>query len=213
MTTATNTSEREVLYVADPMCSWCWGFAPVSRQLADAVAGRAAMRVVPGGLSVGARTPLLPAEAAQIVQHWRHVAERTGQPFNFEHPVDHTTIYDSEPGCRALALMNLARPAATLAYLHTLQDAFYVERRDLRQREVLSELAAPHGLAEREFEDHFDARTTHDALDADLQLVRDLGIQGFPAVALRHGTRIQLLTVGYRDWAELAPHVGSWLNH
>ena len=40
-----------LLYVMDPMCSWCWGFAPVVETLA-AQANRAGieLQVVVGGL-------------------------------------------------------------------------------------------------------------------------------------------------------------------
>ena len=43
-----------LVYVMDPMCSWCWGFAPV----VEALAGQArqagvAMHLVAGGLQIG----------------------------------------------------------------------------------------------------------------------------------------------------------------
>ena len=38
-----------LLYVMDPMCSWCWGFAPV----AEALAEQAAAAGVPLQLVVG----------------------------------------------------------------------------------------------------------------------------------------------------------------
>ncbi|MGH7042604.1 MAG: hypothetical protein ACREFY_10795, partial [Acetobacteraceae bacterium] len=63
-----------------------------------------------------------------------------------------------------------------------------------------------------EFARHYDEPATREALDADLELVHDLGIQGFPAVALRSDQRIQMLTLGYRAWPELAPHVQNWLQ-
>ena len=28
-------SVRRLLYVMDPMCSWCWGFAPVANALVE----------------------------------------------------------------------------------------------------------------------------------------------------------------------------------
>ncbi len=197
--------EHEAIYVADPMCSWCWGFAPASSQLAQAIAGRAKLRVVPGGLSIGTRTPLLPGEAEQIVGHWRHVAEASGQPFDFDHPVDHTTVYDSGPSCQALSLMNLRRPQASLDYLHALQRAFYAERRDLSDTEVLAECAERCALTRAEFEQHYEQAETRAALEADLDLVHDLGIQGYPAVALRSDQRIQMLKLVYRAWPELHP--------
>ena len=40
-----------LLYVMDPMCSWCWGFAPVLESLAEqAAAAGVSLQLVLGGL-------------------------------------------------------------------------------------------------------------------------------------------------------------------
>ena len=39
-----------LLYVMDPMCSWCWGFAPVARALGEqAQAAAVELHLVVGG--------------------------------------------------------------------------------------------------------------------------------------------------------------------
>lgn len=43
-----------LIYVMDPMCSWCWGFAPVAAALiAQAAEAGVSTRLVPGGLRSG----------------------------------------------------------------------------------------------------------------------------------------------------------------
>ncbi|MEL7304072.1 MAG: hypothetical protein AAGJ53_10305 [Pseudomonadota bacterium] len=41
------------VYFGDPMCSWCYGFAPTMKAVADHFAGRVPLRVVLGGLRAG----------------------------------------------------------------------------------------------------------------------------------------------------------------
>ena len=43
-------SEKEIIYVGDPMCSWCWGFSPVLNRIRADYDAVAPMRVVVGGL-------------------------------------------------------------------------------------------------------------------------------------------------------------------
>ena len=43
------TLVRKLIYVGDPMCSWCWGFAPEIESLADDYP----IEVVVGGLRPG----------------------------------------------------------------------------------------------------------------------------------------------------------------
>ena len=44
------SKDRTLVYIADPMCSWCWGFAPVIDELVREFAGQLSLRVVAGGL-------------------------------------------------------------------------------------------------------------------------------------------------------------------
>lgn len=208
--------EREVLYVADPLCTWCWGFAPASRELAQAVRGRAGFRVLPGGLSLDPGAPLGNREVATMLEEWRRVHATTGQPFDFDHPVDTTTVFDSGPPCRALAMVGRIQPQQALPYLHALQRAFFAERRDLSDPVELAAIATACGVTNDGTPAALASRLSGDAADEafhnDQFLGQALNLRAFPAVALRSEQRYTLLTLGYRSWPELAPHVQSWLE-
>ncbi|MCZ6504367.1 MAG: DsbA family protein, partial [Actinobacteria bacterium] len=74
-----NTHLRKLIYVGDPMCSWCWGFAPEIESLADEYP----VEVVVGGLRPGpSAQPLDDRMAASLRHHWVEVSERTNQPFD-----------------------------------------------------------------------------------------------------------------------------------
>lgn len=204
--------ERELIYIADPMCSWCWGFSPVIHRVADLIRGRAALRVVPGGLRTDTRMPLSEHEVAYIMGEWRKIAVQTGQPFDFDQPLESSYVYNTEPCCRALSLMTRERPACGLDYLRSLQQAFYVGRRDLKDPEVLAAYAQSFGLARAAFLEKFEQASALDALDEDLHFVQQCGIQGFPSVLMRTGPRIQKLTIGYQPYEVLEPHLLRWLQ-
>ena len=42
-----------MIYVADPMCSWCYAFAPVIVALAERLEARLPLRLMLGGLRAG----------------------------------------------------------------------------------------------------------------------------------------------------------------
>ena len=44
---------KTLYYVADPMCSWCWGFQPVLEKVKEAVPERVITRIYHG--RIGAR--------------------------------------------------------------------------------------------------------------------------------------------------------------
>lgn len=204
--------DRELIYVADPMCSWCWGFSPVIERVAELIRTRASLRVVPGGLRTDTRLPLSEHEVGYIMNEWRKIAAQTGQPFDFDQPLDTAYVYNTAPACRAVALMTRERPACGLDYLRSLQQAFYVGRRDLKDPEVLADYAQSFGLRRDVFLDKFAQSEVDEALDQDLHFVQQCGVQGFPAVLLRTGPRIQKLTIGYQPYEVLEPHLRSWLG-
>ena len=45
------TTTRTLIYVHDPMCSWCWGFRPTFERLCDALSGEATVMRLLGGLA------------------------------------------------------------------------------------------------------------------------------------------------------------------
>ncbi|MGQ0528714.1 MAG: DsbA family protein [Panacagrimonas sp.] len=204
--------EKELISIADPMCSWCWGFSPVIERVADLIRTRAKLRVVPGGLRTDTRLPLSEHEVGIIMDEWRKIAAQTGQPFDFDQPLTTDYVYNTGPACRAVALITRERPACGLDYLRSLQQAFYVGRRDLKDPEVLADYAQSFGVRRDAFHEQFARSSVDDALDQDLHFVQQCGVQGFPAVLLRTGPRIQKLTIGYQPYEVLAPHLQRWLE-
>ena len=55
-------NERTLWYVADPMCSWCWGFSPVIEAIQREYGGRLEVEVLLGGLRPGTKDPMPPAQ-------------------------------------------------------------------------------------------------------------------------------------------------------
>jgi putative protein-disulfide isomerase len=204
--------EKELIHVADPMCSWCWGFSPVIDRIADLLRGRASVRVLPGDLRPGSREPLSQHEVDFIMGEWRKIAAATGQPFDFEQPLDTSFVYDTEPACRAVSLVGRERPACVLDYLRSLHQAFYVGRRDLKDPEVLADYAQTFGIPRAAFLERFHRPEAVECLREDVRFARQCGIEAVPSVLLRTDNRIQRLTIGYQPYEVLEPHVRRWLE-
>ena len=111
----------ELLYFANPMCSWCWGFAPSVRALAEA-GHRITLAL--GSLGADRARPMRPQDRAYVRQHWEHVAERSGQPFDFGFFAREGFVYDTEPACRAVDVVRNRFPALALPAFARLQERF-----------------------------------------------------------------------------------------
>lgn len=202
-----------LLYVMDPMCSWCWGFAPVFDALAaQAEAAGVALHLVAGGLRPGTAQALDHGTRDYILRHWQAVAERTGQAFRFDGALPPGFVYDTEPASRALVAVRSLAPDKTWPLVQAIQQAFYVEGLDVTRPAQLVELAEQVGVPRRAFAEAFDSPAQRAATQADFARVQNLGIAGFPTLlAERHG-QLALLTNGYQPLDSLAPLLGRWLE-
>ena len=96
--------------------------------------------------------------------------------------------------------------------MRLIQQAFYVQGRDVTKASVLTELAEQAGLPRIEFAEAFDSADQVAATQADFAWVQDLGIAGFPTLLAERDGQLALLTNGYQSLEALSPLLGRWLE-
>jgi len=201
-----------LLYVMDPMCSWCWGFAPVAQALiAQAQAAGVATRLVVGGLR-SASSALDASTRRHILEHWRAVAETTGQPFCFDGALPDGFVYDTEPACRALVAARELDAERVWPLLGLIQQGFYQQGLDVTRVPRLVELAEQAGLPRAAFCEAFASSQTGAATAADFSWAQDLGIAGFPTLLAERNGQLALLTNGFQPVERLQPLLERWLQ-
>jgi putative protein-disulfide isomerase len=191
-----------LLYIADPMCSWCYGFAKTIDALL-AEPGDAAplqLALMMGGLRPYTTEAMAPERADEIFGHWAHVREASGQPFAAAPNTalhEPGFIYDTEPASRAVVAVRTFWPQHGWKYLHAVQRAFYAEGRNVTKPEVLADVAEAQGLPRAAFANAYASERMRAAVRADFEQAQAWGIRGFPALILDQGERLQLVCQGY----------------
>ena len=208
----TPTPGKRILFFADPMCSWCWGFAPVINAIHAEFGDVAPIRLVVGGLRAGETRTMDDKSKNYIRDHWEHVKSATGQPFDFGFFDRDGFVYDTEPACRAVVAARNLTPAIALSYFEAVQRAFYVENRDVTDGDTLADIAHSVGIDRAAFEAVFAATEISEATRADFSLTHALGISGFPTVILEDEAGQAYLTIGYRPLEAIRSHVALWLR-
>jgi putative protein-disulfide isomerase len=204
--------QARLIYVMDPMCSWCWGFAPVLAALAaQAQAAGVPTDLVVGGLRQE-QAALEPAGRVRILAHWQAVNASTGQLFNFNDGLPEGLVYHTEPACRALVAARQLDATKVWSLLELIQQAFYCQGRDVTRAGVLRELAEAAGLPRGEFAEAFDSPQAQAATQADFNWVQGLGIAGFPTLLAERNGQLVLLTNGYQPLEQLQPLLARWLE-
>jgi putative protein-disulfide isomerase len=205
-------SENQLVYFADPMCSWCYGFSPVIGALAERFEGRMPLQLVMGGLRAGNTEPMTQTDKDYIRAAWAKVGEATGQPFDASFFDRDTFIYDTEPACRAVVTARRLQPGMALPMMARVSRAFYAEARDMTAPDEIMEVAEEAGFDRAAFSAAFAAPETQNATFRDFLIAQELGIRGFPTlIAGSEGKGYALVTNGYRPLEDLADPLERWL--
>lgn len=204
--------KRILWYFADPMCSWCWGFAPVVSAIKDAYRDDLQIALILGGLRPGTREPLSASGREEILHHWQQVQERTGQAFVFDGALPEGFVYDTEPPSRAVIALSELQSEATFSYFKSIQAAFYAEQQDVTDEAVLSAIAEQYGVEPERFQERFHAEAVAQKTYAHFYQARQAGVRGFPTVVLENDAGYRLLTHGYRSFEELQEPIDDWLR-
>lgn len=213
MTIPQPDTRKHLVYFADPMCSWCWGFAPVVAGLSAHFRERLPIALMMGGLRPGNRKAMTEQDKAYVRDHWTHVHKASGQPFDFAFFDRDHFVYDTEPACRAIVAMRRIDPDRTLDYLARVQRAFYAEGRDVTRPETLAELAGEAGAEPAAFAAALDSPECREETVRDFLTTQEVGVKGFPTLLagdLTHG--YALVTSGYRPLDGLTGALERWLQ-
>ena len=205
--------DGQLVYVADPMCSWCWGFSPVIDSVRDHFGGKLPVRLLLGGLRPGTTEAMDEATKSMISEHWGHVQERTGQPFDFAFFDRERFVYDTEPPSRAIVAARQNSLDTAFDLIKRIQSAFYAENGDVTDRDILGDLAVESGMDREAFAELFDSEEMKQETLDDFAASRRAGINGFPAlIAGSDSEGYEVITIGYRPWEEVEPLITSWLE-
>lgn len=203
----------ELVYISDPMCSWCYGFSPIIKTIARQFEGRMPVWPLMGGLRAGNTAPMTEADKDYIRGAWANVAKMSGKKFNQSFFEREGFVYDTEPACRAVLTMRIMEPDRALEFLEFVATAFYTEGRDTTKDDVLIDLAEEFGADRARFERGFKMPDVIEATARDFTSARQLGVQAFPTLmAGNDSIGYTLLSNGYIPFAELSDQLEAWYD-
>jgi putative protein-disulfide isomerase len=203
-----------LVYVADPMCSWCWGFSPVVAAIRARFGDGLPIRPLMGGLRPETTRPMDAAAKQTTRSHWEHVHEASGQPFAFAFFDREGFVYDTDPAARAVVIVRRGGDDAALECLRLIQEAFYAGNRDVTDETVLADLAARAGAGSDAFLEAFHSEDAKQETWRDYGLSQRSGIAGFPTLLAGDGTgnSDSAVTRGYQPAERILPVLERWLG-
>jgi putative protein-disulfide isomerase len=190
----------KLIFVGDPMCSWCYGFGKEMTSIVENMP-ELDVQIVLGGLAAGSKQVLDEAGKQFRLTHWSRVEQMSGAEFNRDALLARKDfVYDTEPVCRAVVTARMMQPSADLLKIfRAFQRAFYVDGLDTTDGRVLAEIGAAalgeggFSVTVKEFFELWSSEEAIQATAADFAFTQKLGVSGFPTLFVEwNGKRVRL---------------------
>ncbi|MBT8429789.1 MAG: DsbA family protein [Gammaproteobacteria bacterium] len=204
---------NRLIYVHDPMCSWCWGFRPSFELLCKQLPAGLSVNRLLGGLAPDNDQPM-PAELQSKLQDtWRRIQTRIpGTRFNFDFWSDCHPRRSTWPACRAVIAARQSEPSLESPMIEAIQRAYYLEARNPSDTDTLAALAGQLGLDPVDFARRLDAAETHHILEQEITQARRMGADSFPSLRLQVDQSFWPVPVDYTEVTPMLETIQSLLE-
>lgn len=192
--------EAVVYYVHDPMCSWCWAFAPTLKQLQARMPEGVEFRRLLGGLAPDTDEPMSDELREMVQGSWRRILQHVPETeLNFAFWTDCVPRRSTYPSCRAVIAARQQGAAFEVPMNTAIQRAYYTQARNPSDESTLVELAGEIGLDVERFREALGSEAVHQALEAEIAQAREMDVESFPAIVFEDRKGVRPIPLTYTD--------------
>ena len=186
-----------LFYVHDPMCAWCWAYRPTFAKLQKLLPASISLQYLVGGLAPDTDEPMPVEQRQMIISYWQRIENLLGTEFNYDFWTQCQPRRSSYPACRAV--LAAKQQNHEVAMIHALQEAYYLRALNPSDDVTHYQLAEELQLDTQQFAQDLHSDKLNALLLKELQFVRAIGVQGFPALVLQRRETYYPIPVDYQN--------------
>ena len=202
-------------YFFDPLCGWCYGFAPIIENFFEAHKSEMDIEVTSGGMVKGENEKPIGDMAPYLKGAYKKVEDTSGVKFGEQFLANldiGTMFYSSVPSSVALAVFRSYLTGYDLEYAGALQSAIYFDGVDPVDIEYFANLAEKYDLDSDEFLSKMKLDEFKKEAFDDFSVTQQFGVTGYPTVVLHVRDEYFLLSKGFTNLENLEKTYASILN-
>ena len=173
----------KLLYIMDPMCSWCWAFSPTIQAIEQQFP-TLDIQYVMGGLATDSESTMPLEQQAVIQSIWHQIEAKTGTRFNYDFWTLCTPRRSTWRACRAIIVAEQLQPGSASTMAQAIQHAYYLQAKNPSDSSTLTALAGSIGIDASTFSLQLDSENTHQQLKEHMMISQQLDVSGFPSLRI-----------------------------
>lgn len=202
----------KLIYVGDPMCSWCYGISEELGKTVDHYGDRVELELVMGGLRAGGGEEWNTSFKDFLRHHWEDVGMKSGQPFSFALLDQPEFDYDTEPACRAVVSVGEIDKQLMLPFFKSVQKGFYLESRDPKNVEFYRSICKKMDIDFSLFSSKFESAAMKANTAKHFQRSGQLGARSFPTLLLEYKGQRHNIAIGYSTYEKMKARIDAVIN-
>ena len=190
----------KLFYFHDPMCSWCWGFAPtwerLQARLTQELEYSLNIECILGGLAPDSDLPM-PLEMQKTLRsYWRRIETLLGTQFNYDYWTICQPRRSTYPACRAVLAASQQNHEKHM--IRAIQEAYYLRAMNPSDTSTLEQLARELELNTEQFAQDLRSPETEQLLKQQIEQYRKLSANGFPSLVLALDSELIPIAIDYQ---------------
>lgn len=199
-----------LFFYHDPMCSWCWGYRPVSDRLVSSLPDDVRLVKIVGGLAPDSDDPMPQNLLEGLPKAWHKIHELLGTEFNFDFWSKCKPRRSTYPACRAvLAAGNQDKYDQMI---DAIQRAYYLRAMNPSDTDTLELLAGELDLDAEQFARDIRSAEIEAELQRQVDFSRQSPIDGFPSLVLDISGKLIAVARDYEDPQPTLDHIKALMS-
>ena len=133
-----------------------------------------------------------------------------GEGYNKNVLENNSVVLDSFPGSKAVVIVQKIKKEVAFRFLKKIQDAFFVDGKDMNNIEVYKEIAESFNIPKEEFEKDFNSETIRQQTFECFDKSNSMGVKVFPTIVLvEEDNKTTIISEGFSSFEDLDKMLSS----
>lgn len=196
---------KQLYYIHDPMCSWCYAFKKTFDELISNLPNDIEVIYVCGGLAQHTTEIMPKAQQEKIKSIWEQIEKELGVKFNYDFWTKCQPKRATYLACQALILARKVNKEAEM--IAAIQQAYYQKAMNPSEEETLIKLASQIDLDKEKFTKELNTQATQKLLEEDFNLRRNLNVKAFPTLILKYKKEAYPINIDFKNSGKMLEQI------
>ena len=194
-------------YVLDPMCSWCYGFAPTWKKVLNNLSKDIKIVYVHGGLAPHSNEPMSLDIQNMLQNIWKQIENEVGASFNYDFWTKCKPRRSTYLACQAS--MSARLQGKEYEMIQAIQELYYQKASNPSERDTLEIAANNINLDMERFKTDLESQEVISLFEEDLNRRRKLKINSFPSLVFKYKNNYFPIKITYNNHEEILKQIND----